>query len=90
MFAFEKLETFGGICSMLTGLVCAGIGWRDWQADESIWKIWAVMCLVLIVNGIAMVRHVRPLAVLHPEEEGSTTLAAGLHAKPLPGEGGPK
>ncbi len=52
----KKLETLGGIGSMLTGVMCVGIGYMDYETGNS-WKIWAIMMVVLVVNGIAMVVH---------------------------------
>jgi hypothetical protein len=52
----KRLEALGGVGSILTGLMCSGIGVYDYQNGQS-WKIWVVMTLVLIVNGIAMLRH---------------------------------
>jgi len=52
----KKLETLGGIGSILAGIMCAGIGWMDYTSGQA-WKIWAIMLVVLVVNGIAMIRH---------------------------------
>jgi hypothetical protein len=52
----KKLETLGGIGSILAGVMCAGIGWMDYTNGQA-WKIWAIMLAVLVVNGIAMIRH---------------------------------
>ena len=52
----KKLETLGGIGSILTGLMCVGIGVMDYETGNA-WKIWAIMMVVLVVNGIAMIRH---------------------------------
>jgi hypothetical protein len=52
----KKLEMLGGIGSILTGCMCVGIGWMDYTTGQS-WKIWAIMMVVLVVNGIAMIRH---------------------------------
>jgi len=51
----KKLETLGGIGSILTGVMCVGIGLMDYANGQS-WKIWAIMTVVLAVNGIAMLR----------------------------------
>ncbi len=52
----KTLETMGGIGSMLTGVMCVGIGVMDYQTGNA-WKIWVIMTVVLVVNGIAMVMH---------------------------------
>jgi hypothetical protein len=62
---FRKLETFGGIGSILTGFGCVWIGYTDFLEGQS-WGIWAIMTLVLIVNGILMIQHKRLPAVLVP------------------------
>jgi hypothetical protein len=59
----KKLETLGGIGSILTGFMCIGIGLMDYSNGQS-WKIWAVMTIVLVVNGIAMLRS----AARRPED----------------------
>lgn len=68
---FKKLETLGGIASILTGLMCTGIGVMDYQTGQS-WKIWAIMTVVLVVNGILMLRSAArraevPEAGSHPK-----------------------
>ena len=60
----KRLETLGGIGSMLTGLMCVGIGVMDYETGNA-WKIWAIMMVVLVVNGIAMIRH----ASRRPDDE---------------------
>jgi hypothetical protein len=60
----RKLETLGGIGSMLTGMMCVGIGVMDYDAGQA-WKIWAIMMVVLIGNGVAMIRH----ASKRPEDD---------------------
>lgn len=54
----KRLETLGGIGSMLTGLMCVGIGVMDYESGNA-WKIWAIMMVVLVINGIAMILHAR-------------------------------
>ncbi len=66
----KKLETLGGIGSILTGVMCVGIGLMDYSNGQS-WKIWAIMTVVLVVNGIAMLRS----AARRPED--SAPLVAG-------------
>jgi len=60
----KRLETLGGIGSILTGLMCVGIGVMDYKTGNA-WKIWVIMTVVLVVNGIAMIRH----AAKRPEDE---------------------
>jgi hypothetical protein len=60
----KRLETLGGIGSILTGLMCVGIGVMDYETGNA-WKIWVIMTVVLVVNGIAMIRH----AAKRPEDE---------------------
>ena len=62
----KRLETLGGIGSILTGFVCVWIGVVDFQNQVS-WKIWAIMTVVLIANGIAMLRH----AAKRSEDDGT-------------------
>ena len=52
----KTLETLGGVGSILTGMMCVGIGVMDYE-DGVAWKIWVIMTFVLVVNGIAMIRH---------------------------------
>ena len=52
----KRLETLGGIGSILTGAMCVGIGVMDYETGNA-WKIWAIMMMVLVINGIAMIRH---------------------------------
>jgi hypothetical protein len=60
----KRLETLGGIGSMLTGVMCVGIGVWDYQTGNA-WKIWVIMTFVLVINGIAMIRH----AAKRPDDE---------------------
>lgn len=53
IFGMKKLEMLGGIGSILTGFICVGIGAMDYATGQS-WKIWAIMTVVLVVNGVAM------------------------------------
>jgi NAD(P)H-hydrate repair Nnr-like enzyme with NAD(P)H-hydrate dehydratase domain len=52
-----KVDRVGGIGSILTGLLCAYIGWGDKEVHHSIWRVWAFFCALLIFNGIAMLIH---------------------------------
>ncbi len=60
----KRLETLGGVGSILTGAMCVGIGVMDYQTGNA-WKIWAIMTLVLVGNGVAMICH----AMRRPENE---------------------
>jgi hypothetical protein len=57
MVTKKRVDTVGGIGSLLVGLVCAWIGYRDWSLEHSLWKVWAIMCVVLTLNGFAMLRY---------------------------------
>ena len=54
-----KIDRVGGVGSILTGFLCAYIGWGDREMHRSIWQVWAFFCVLLIVNGIAMLVHAR-------------------------------
>jgi hypothetical protein len=60
----KRLEKLGGTGSILTGFMCSGIGWMDYTSGQA-WKIWVIMTVVLVVNGIAMIRH----AAKRPDDE---------------------
>ena len=53
----KRLETLGGIGSILTGILCTVIGVVDLREQASGYRIWFVMFAVLVLNGIAMLRH---------------------------------
>ncbi len=53
----KRLETLGGIGSILTGFLCTVIGFTDFREQESGYRIWFVMFAVLVLNGFAMLRH---------------------------------
>ncbi len=57
MITKRLVDRVGGVGSILVGLGCAWIGRQDWQMEHSLWKVWAVMCVVLVLNGIAMIRY---------------------------------
>ena len=52
-----KVDRVGGVGSILTGFMCAYIGWGDYSEHHSIYKVWAFFCVLLIFNGIAMLIH---------------------------------
>ena len=61
MITKRRVDRVGGVGSILIGIACAFIAYRDWQREHSVWKVFALMCVVLVLNGIAMIRHsVRP------------------------------
>ena len=77
---FKKLEMLGGIGSILTGCFCTGIGWMDFATGQS-WKIWAVMTIVLFVNGLLMIRHSAkrsgdPLMKMHEDALASSPVSS--------------
>jgi NAD(P)H-hydrate repair Nnr-like enzyme with NAD(P)H-hydrate dehydratase domain len=55
--AKQWIDRVGGVGSILTGILCAVIGWGDREAQRSIWQVWAFMFLLLVTNGIAMLIH---------------------------------
>ena len=56
MIAKRTVDRVGGVGSVLVGVMCAPIGYRDWQLGHSLWKVWVVMFVVLVLNGLAMLR----------------------------------
>ena len=52
---------------MLLGLSFFYFVWVDKQHGETMWMVWLVVMLVMFVNGIAMVRHIRPLAAFRKD-----------------------
>lgn len=67
-----RLETGAGWLSMVSSLVCVGVGIYDFQGRRSIWVVWALMFVLLLVNGWAMVKHLRPLAAVHGDRTPRT------------------
>ncbi len=55
----KSLEGYGGILSILTGFGCVALAVMDEQAGQSMWRVWVIMSLVLVVNGIAMIHNSR-------------------------------
>jgi NAD(P)H-hydrate repair Nnr-like enzyme with NAD(P)H-hydrate dehydratase domain len=53
------VDRVGGVGSILAGFMCAYIGWGDYSAHHSIYKVWAFFFVLLICNGIAMLIHAR-------------------------------
>ncbi len=56
MITKRTVDRVGGVGSVLVGVVCAAIGYLDWQLGHSLWKVWAVMFVVLVLNGLADVK----------------------------------
>jgi hypothetical protein len=52
-----KVDRVGGTASLLFGLVCLLFGYADWQGHQSIWKVWVVMFVLLVLNGVGMFIH---------------------------------
>jgi uncharacterized protein YjeT (DUF2065 family) len=52
----RTLDKFGGIGSMLCGLVCVYFA-QQHDSSEPIWKIYMGFCVLLVLNGIAMVLY---------------------------------
>lgn len=50
----KTLDTWGGVGSMLMGLVCIYFA-SEHSHHESIWKVFMGMCLLLMLNGVAMI-----------------------------------
>jgi glucose uptake protein GlcU len=57
MVTKRQVDRVGGVGSILVGIMCAWIAYQDWQKQHSVWKAFAVICVVLVLNGIAMIRY---------------------------------
>jgi UDP-N-acetylmuramyl pentapeptide phosphotransferase/UDP-N-acetylglucosamine-1-phosphate transferase len=55
----KSLEILGGIGSILMGLVCAGLSFQARLENRNMWKVYAIMSVLLVINGIAMQLHAR-------------------------------
>jgi putative Mn2+ efflux pump MntP len=68
----RTLDTFGGVGSILGGLMCVWFAQQHHQ-HEGIWKVWIGFCVFLVLNGIAMIlyahRPKRDEQVHHPETD---------------------
>jgi hypothetical protein len=51
------VDRVGGVGSILVGFFCAWMAYRDFVVQHSLWKVEALMAIVLIVNGLAMLRY---------------------------------
>ena len=56
MITKKTVDTLGGIGSVLASLMCLGIGFWDRQMHASIWKVWMIVFLLLLLNGVAMLK----------------------------------
>lgn len=56
MVTKKTIDTLGGIGSVLASLMCLGIGFWDRGLHHSIWKVWVVVFLLLLLNGFAMLK----------------------------------
>ena len=77
MITKRQVDRVGGVGSMVVGVVCAWIGFGDWQREHSLWKAWAVLCTVLVLNGIAMVRYSRRKGPDRAENTGAGGIVTG-------------
>ena len=56
MLTKKRMDTLGGIGSLLASLMCLGIGSWDRRMHLSIWKVWVFVFVVLLLNGFAMLK----------------------------------
>ena len=63
MLTKKTVDTFGGIGSLLASLMCLGIGYWDREMHHSIWKVWVCVFVVLLLNGVAMLKVAGKLPV---------------------------
>ena len=71
MITKQRVDRVGGVGSIVVGFFCAWMGYRDWLVQHSLWKVWAVMCVVLIVNGLAMLRFASRTTLRTGDREAS-------------------
>ena len=62
--AKQLIDRVGGVGSILTGFGCGAIGYMDYGYHRTIWQVWAIMTLILIGNGIAMLIHAQRASYL--------------------------
>jgi hypothetical protein len=53
----RSLDRIGGVGCLLISVVCWWLAYNDWSRGISLWKVWVGMSVILIVNGIAMLRY---------------------------------
>ena len=56
MVTKRTIDTFGGIGSVLASFMCLGIDFWDRQMHSSIWKVWMIVFVLLLLNGVAMLK----------------------------------
>ncbi len=49
----RQLDMWGGVGSIVCGMVCVYFA-QQHGSDESIWKVYVGLCVLLTLNGIAM------------------------------------
>lgn len=54
MVTKRTIDTVGGIGSILTGLACLYLAVQDRELHLSMWRVWVIVCVVLVVNGVLM------------------------------------
>jgi hypothetical protein len=52
----KTLDTWGGVGSILCGLVCVWFSMSHNQ-HESMWKVWVGFSVLLVLNGLAMILY---------------------------------
>ena len=50
----RTLDTWGGVGSIFASLVCIYFA-SEHNQHESIWKVWVGFCVLLMLNGMAMI-----------------------------------
>ena len=50
----RQLDMWGGVGSVIAGIVCVYFA-QQHGSDESIYKVFMGMCVLLVLNGIAMI-----------------------------------
>ena len=55
----RTLDAWGGVGSILCGIVCLWFA-QQHNENEGIWKVWIGFCVLLMLNGIAMIIHFAP------------------------------
>jgi len=50
----RQLDMWGGVGSIVAGVVCVYFA-QQHGSDESIWKLFMGLCVLLVLNGIAMI-----------------------------------
>jgi uncharacterized protein YjeT (DUF2065 family) len=49
----NQLDKWGGVGSVAAGVMCVWFAQRH-DPNDYMWKVWLVMCVLLVLNGIAM------------------------------------